>query len=326
MNNILIHVHYPPGKGRLTVRTEADWERDIEGEPVADGAVFQVQTEQPWIYFKPCLHLDGEVRWVPGINRLAEPSPGGRHIYPFFLSETRGALQEPEEIDGLRFRVYLPAGYDENTLSRYPVVYMHDGANLFLPEEAFSGEEWRVDECLDTLDDLNVIDQAIVVGIYPGDRMVTYTHPGYIEFARRCAQVLLPAVDARYRTLTGPRKTVVMGSSLGGVVALHMAWTWPDVFGGAGCLSPTFGVMDDLFERIRTEPLRDLRVYLDSGWPNDNFDRTVAMRDLLLQRGMVLHSRLLHLVFPGAGHNEGSWASRLHIPFQWFFARAPNVA
>ena len=326
MHDIVIHVHYPLGRGRLTVRTEADWDVDIEGEETSDGARFSFQTAKPWIYFKPCLHVEGQVHWVPGINRLAGPTPGGRHVYPAFLSPTRGSLGAVEELGGLHVRVYLPAGYDENPLCYYPVVYMHDAANLFLPGEAFSGSEWGVDECLDRLDEINVIDEAIVVGVYAGDRQAAYTNPGYVAFAKRCAVDLRAAVDARYRTLRHPRKTVVMGSSLGGVVALYMAWTWPDAFGGAGCLSPTFGVMDDLFERVRHEPLPNIRVYLDSGWPNDNFDRTVAMRDLLLQKGMARHSDLLHLVFPDARHDEGSWAARLHIPFQWFFARAPDVS
>lgn len=301
-----MHVHYPPDAGRLVLRTELDWETDVRGEPTADGAVFEVEAEQPWLYFKSCLEHPGGFTWEPGLNRLAEPYVDGVHIWPFFFSPERGTLTEPAEVDGLRYRVYLPAGYAENPLARHPVVYMHDGANLFLPGEAFHGNEWRVDETLDQLDALNVIDQAIVVGVYPGDRMAAYTNPGCRDFARRCATELLPQLDRTLRTRVGPENTVVMGSSLGGVISLYMAWEWPEVFGGAACLSATFGVLDDLFERLEEGPKRPIRVYLDSGWPQDNFERTAAMRDLLLRRGYQNHAEVLYLVFPGATHSESA--------------------
>jgi len=63
-------------------------------------------------------------------------------------------------------------------------------------------------------------------------------------------------------------------------------WQWPDVFGNAGCLSSTFGYRDDLHERIEAEPKRSIKVYLDSGWPGDNY-----------------------------------WAMRAHVPFQFFFGQ-----
>jgi len=65
-----------------------------------------------------------------------------------------------------RFRVFLPPGYHENTLERYPVLYMHDGHNLFFKEEAFAGNTWRTDEVLNMLDKMNAIEEAIVVGIF----------------------------------------------------------------------------------------------------------------------------------------------------------------
>src|SRR5207245_4666769 len=82
------------------------------------------------------------------------------------------------------FRVFLPPGYHENTLKRYPVLYMHDGNNLFLKEEAFLGNTWRTDEVLNVLDRMNAIEEVIVVGIFPNDRMREYTAPGYEEKGR----------------------------------------------------------------------------------------------------------------------------------------------
>jgi predicted alpha/beta superfamily hydrolase len=128
-------------------------------------------------------------------------------------------------------------------------------------------------------------------------------------------------VNAKYRTLTGPAATAVMGSSLGGVVSLYLAWQWPEIFGHTACLSSTFGYRDDLFERVRTEEKRPLKIYLDSGWPRDNYEVTRQMRNLLLERDYQEGGELLYLAFPRARHTESDWAMRAHIPFQHFFGR-----
>jgi hypothetical protein len=87
-------------------------------------------------------------------------------------------------------------------------------------------------------------------------------------------------------------------------------------------MSSTFGHFDDLFERIAKEPKRPLLVYLDSGWPQDNYERTNAMRDLLISRGYRLGEELQQFSFPEGLHSEASWAGRIHLPFQFFFGRA----
>ena len=127
-------------------------------------------------------------------------------------------------------------------------------------------------------------------------------------------------MDANYRTLTGPRDTAVMGSSLGGVVSFYLAWQWPEVFGNASCLSSTFGYQDDLLERVAAEPKRPIKVYLDSGWPRDNYEVTRVMANLLHRRGFEEGHDLLHLAFPQATHSEQAWSMRAHIPLQVFFA------
>jgi len=173
------------------------------------------------------------------------------------------------------------------------------------------------------LDAMNLIDKCIVVGVHAADRMSEYTRPGYEGYGRFLVEALKPFVDGAFRTLGGPERTAVMGSSLGGVVSFYLAWQHPEVFGHAACLSSTFGYRDDLFQRVRGEPKRDVRFYLDSGWPEDNFENTQAMRDLLAQRGYQPGVDLLHYAFPGAEHAERFWASRCHIPFQFFFDKTP---
>src|SRR5690606_5884452 len=107
-----------------------------------------------------------------------------------------------------------------------------------------------------------------------------------------------PLVDASYRTLAGPRHTSGIGSSLSGVVSFYLAWQWPDVFGRAACLSSTFTYRDDLMQRVAAEPRRDVTIYLDSGWPGDNYEVTRSMRDLLVERGYQSGKDLFYLAFP----------------------------
>jgi predicted alpha/beta superfamily hydrolase len=211
-------------------------------------------------------------------------------------------------------------------LKRYPVLYMHDGNNLFFPNEAFFNNEWRIDETMDRLDAMNIIDKVIVVGIYPHDRMYEYTKPGYEAFGRFITEELKREVDANLRTLAAPAHTAVMGSSLGGVVSLYLAWQHPNVFGKAACLSSTFTYRDDLRQRIESESKRNIQIYLDSGWPEDNYEVTRSMRDLLLERGYTFGKDLLYFAFPEALHSETYWATRSHIPFQFFFGKTPSFS
>jgi predicted alpha/beta superfamily hydrolase len=215
-----------------------------------------------------------------------------------------------------RFRVFLPPSYYENTLKKYPVLYMHDGHNLFFKEEAFVGNTWRTDQVLRMLDKMNAIEEVIVVGIHPNNRMNEYAQPGYEDYGRFVVETLKPLIDAKYRTLVGPMNTAVMGSSLGGVVSFYLGWQWPDVFGKVACLSSTLTYRDDLLERVSAQPKRKIRIYLDSGGPGDNYEATRSMRDRLIWKGYRPGSELFYLAFPEGKHDENAWAARSPIPFQ----------
>jgi predicted alpha/beta superfamily hydrolase len=217
--------------------------------------------------------------------------------------------------------VYLPPGYHQNPLRRFPVLYMQDGKNLFFPEEAFEGREWTVDETLHQLDAMSALDRVVVVGIHSGDRMAEYTKPGYEAYARSVVEEIKPAVDGRIRVLGSSAETGVLGSSLGGVVSFFMAWQYPEVFGFAACMSSTFSHRDDLVDRVLTEPRNPARFYLDSGYPGDNYEVTLAMAMALMRRGYRPREDFLHLVFPLDAHDERAWGRRLHIPLQLGFGR-----
>lgn len=329
-----IRVFYPPGSGAMVLRTANNWQRDLEPIAVAPDegrSEFDVTAEHSSLELKPCLRDGDRFLWSEGTNKLAILSATGpRDIYPYFGRAGRSRITPRRRFvaqalgRALEIRVYLPPGYRENTLKRFPVIYMHDGRNLFFPEEAYLGREWQVDETLDRLDTMNIIDQVIVVGLHTTSRMQDYTRPGYEPFGRALVDEIKPAIDAEFRTLPEPRWTSVMGSSLGGVVSFYLAWQWPEVFGNAACLSSTFGYQDDLIHRVRNEPStahRHQRFYLDSGWPRDNYQATLGMAHALKEAGFEFGRQFLHFAFPLAQHHEAAWAARSHLPIQLFSGR-----
>ena len=100
-------------------------------------------------------------------------------------------------------------------------------------------------------------------------------------------------------------------------MSFFTAWQHPDVFGAAICMSSTFSHKDNLVERVLHEPPRNVAFYLDSGWPGDNYEVTMAMAMALVSRGWRYGHNLVHLSFPLAEHNELSWGFRLHLPMQF---------
>jgi len=333
MQKQVIRVVYPSDRGRIALRTDENWNSNIEPRSIGQNgriSEFSVETNRPYFYFKPVLLCQDSVRWSRGENFLAVTASGAPlEAYPYFCEDTHcsvcelmPALASPGGVEH-RFRIFLPPGYHENTLKRYPVLYMHDGNNLFLREEAFLGNTWRTDEVLGVLDRMNAIEEVIVVGIHPKDRMCEYTLPGYEDYGRFLVERLKPVIDGKYRTLTGAADTAAMGSSLGGVVSFYLGWQWPDIFGKVACLSSTFTYRDDLLERVTAEPKRQIKIYLDSGWPEDNYEPTRCMRDRLIWKGYRPGSELFYLAFPKARHDENAWAERSPVPLQFLFGRPP---
>ena len=250
---------------------------------------------------------------------------------PTLTPWTKGSLSPLIELDSSilgrkhLIRAYVPAGYRENTLKKYPVLFMQDGKNLFFPEEAFLGRDWNVGGALDLLDGINAIDKVVVVGIFSGDRMTEYTKPGYTWYGRSVVEEIIPRAMKQLRLIGGRSETMVMGSSLGGVASFFMAWQWPEVFGAAACLSSTFSHKDDLIDRVLSEPKNPSRFYIDSGWPGDNYEVTLAMGLALQSRGYVPRLDFLQLTFPLEGHDENAWGRRIHLPLQLVWGKVSTA-
>lgn len=322
-----MRVAYPVGDGRIVLRTEQDWDKDIEAINVSEDGntwTFELEIDQPFVYFKPCLVRDDEVHWSVGPNQLVLMTEADRRVcHPFFLSSEKGRFSKLIELDSKilgrahRLRVYLPPGYDENTLTTYPVAFMQDGQNLFFPEDAFLGRDWAVDDTSQTLRSMSAVEDFVIVGIYSGDRMTEYTLPGYTDYARSLVEEVVPEVQRLLRVVDDRRYRSVWGSSLGGVVSFYTVWQHPETFGAAVCMSSTFSHKDNLLERVLTEARPDVGFYLDSGWPGDNYEVTLGMAMALVNRGWRYGHNLMHMSFPHAEHDESSWGMRLHLPMQF---------
>ena len=211
-------------------------------------ATFEIEAQQPFVHFKPCLIKNGSLHWAIGTNNLLiMAGDDDRVVYPFFFSDARGRFSPLVEVESAildrhhRLRVYLPPGYEENTLARYPFAYMQDGQNLFFPHEAFQHKDWGVKETSQILRSMQAIEDFIIVGVYSGERREEdYTKPGYEAYARSIVEELVPAEQLFLRTTGNRLDRTMWGSSLGGVVSFYTVWQYPEVFGAPlACRAPS---------------------------------------------------------------------------------------
>ena len=241
-------------------------------------------------------------------------------------------IQRPD-IQGARdILVYLPPGYDQSQ-ARYPVLYMHDGQNLFDQATSF-GDEWQVDETMEQLSRAGY--PAIVVGLpnqgtarlaeyspFPDAKYGGGQGQAYLAFL---VETLKPQIDQTFRTLPDRLHTGMMGSSMGGLISLYALFRFPSVFGGAGVMSPSLwfgqGAVIDFISEAR--PPR-ARLYLDVG----THEGVATLRDvrrlarLLVRKGFKRDKRrerravsraaqrLRYAEDPDGRHAEWDWARRL---------------
>ena len=262
-------------------------------------------------------------------------------VHPLFPS----AYITPREVD-----VWLPPGYDSAAERRYPVIYMHDGQNLFLTSRGFGGGSWHVDRAIEHLVSQGKTQGAIVVAIwnhgaaraeeFMPKKAVTATlikdvswvftplpdplrSDDYLKFLVR---ELKPMIDSTYRTRPDRDHTLVMGSSMGGLISAYALCEYPDVFGRAGCLSTHWPAGDGAVIAYLDSHLPDPRthrLYFDHGTATlDAFyapyqDRVDAlMRAHGFQEGKSWESA----VYPGAEHSEKSWSERVEVPLEFLLS------
>lgn len=264
-----------------------------------------------------------------------------------------------QQVDARNVDVWLPDGYP--AAAPYAVLYMHDGQMLFDATQTWNKQEWRADEVASELIKSGKTRPFIIVGVWNND---PYRHSEYFPqkvfaslpkadqarlyaakrgdkalFARPVdsdaylkflVTELKPHIDQHFAVDPSRDQTMVMGSSMGGLISMYALAEYPEVFGAAACLSTHWAGTFEPDDHAVQQAFYD---YLDTRFPApgsqriyfDHGDATLdawypplqAEVDRRMRAKGYQFPRMLSLSFPGSDHSEVSWAKRLHVPMQF---------
>jgi predicted alpha/beta superfamily hydrolase len=262
----------------------------------------------------------------------------------------------PELNDFRTIRIYLPPGYESGS-TNYPVMYMHDGQNLFDKLTSSYGMSWEISKTVDDWVEQGRHKGFIVVGIdNNSEGMGRYNE--YSPWSSECVKqylekttlevrvggdgfayidclvnTLKPYIDRHYRTQNGPENTLIGGSSMGGFISLAAAFCYPEVFGKViACSTAVFFEEDALSTFIAESPKPENQmIYMDIGtnetsnaklaeFPSLYVDSNERLYQLLQSKGFAVDVDLRYVIEDGAEHNEKAWARRFPHAVQWLFA------
>ncbi|MFN2454930.1 MAG: alpha/beta hydrolase [Pyrinomonadaceae bacterium] len=233
---------------------------------------------------------------------------------------------------GREVLVFLPPGYNTETTRRYPVLYMHDGANIFL--------DWRIDETAKALINAREIEPLIIVGVFNGgtseERFIDYTptrdaryRGGSGEadrYGRMLVEELKPFIDSEYRTLPDATHTALGGTSLGGLVTLYFGLKYPETFGKLAVMSPSVAWDNKMIVRnVKALKAKHAsRIWLDigDGEGQASVSSVRELRDALTAKGWLLNSDLNYYEAKGAQHNDKAWGERAGLVLKYLFPAA----
>jgi predicted alpha/beta superfamily hydrolase len=267
------------------------------------------------------------------------------------LPEIKSKYVAPRNVD-----VWLPDGYAPGK-KKYPVLYMHDGQNVFDPKTSYKGVAWEVDSVLTALRRQKQVPDCIVVGIWnTPKRVVEYTpaapfaklpapfRAGYEQalqsapvsdaYLKYIVEEVKPYIDQHYATRPDREHTFIMGSSMGGLISLYAALEYPRVFGGAGCVS-THWTMNPA-ENAPPDFTNAMISYLDAKLPAKNkprlyFDYGTTTLDARYEPHQLRIDSVLRAhgygpkqwttrKYEGAAHDEASWQKRVAVPLQFLLS------
>jgi predicted alpha/beta superfamily hydrolase len=258
-----------------------------------------------------------------------------------YYPEFKSIYVEPRQVE-----VWLPDGYPQDGV-KYQVLYMHDGQNVFNKSTSGYGMSWEMDEKMDSLHNSNTIDPTIVVAAWnipkkrfneympqlPGDATESAFAKAQLEKATGYDQLysndylkfltseLKPFIDQNFQTSTATEDTYIMGASMGGLISMYAMMEYPDVFGGAGCLSSHWPV-PLLGEALITEMPDHIpdpavhKIYFDHGTVGLDKDYEPYQKrvDALYRNAGHNNSNFMSLKFNGHDHNENDWNRRVAKP------------
>jgi len=242
-----------------------------------------------------------------------------------------------ENVSPRTIEVLLPPNYDAKR--KYPVLYMHDGQMLFDATTTWNNQEWGVDEVVYKLINEKQTKAFVTVGIHFGNRYLEYmpqkptdelkhidktdkfkgeiVSDNYLKFI---VDELKPFIDNTYSTKTNAQNTFIMGSSMGGLISCYAICEYPDVFGGAACMSTHWPALEGVFLKYVSNKLPKAlshKIYFDHGTKTlDSLYKPFQNKvDIMMKnKGYEKNINWITQEFKGAKHDENAWRERLHIP------------
>lgn len=231
-----------------------------------------------------------------------------------------------DDFEGRKMQIYLPDGYHEEPDRIYPVIYMHDGQNLFSGRLAYLWE-WQVDEVMDRLTAAGKVEKTVVVGIYNSSKRAeeytpfadrSYGGGQAREFSEYVVDKILPYIEDKYRVSNKREDRAVMGSSFGGILSLWMGYQHPEVFSMVGAISPSLWIADGaMLYVLETTHKRNIKIWIDQG-TGEYSDFTRNAVSILIENGYKYGEDLVYYEVRGAEHNEIAWSKRIECPFIFF--------
>lgn len=252
---------------------------------------------------------------------------------------------ESKFVESRHVDIWFPPSYSENPEKRFPVIFMHDGQNLFDPEKSFIGVDWGIDETMTELSEKENL-EAIIVGIWNSPKRYPEYMPqkpienlgeeekeefmekygsewisdSYLKFI---VEELKPFVDSTFQTLPNRENTFVIGSSMGGLISLYAICEFPEVFGGAGCISTHWVVWDGLvldYVKNHLPSPKTHKIYFDYGTETLDAEYEpyqLKADELMKKAGFERDKNWITKKFEGHEHSERAWRKRVNIPLKF---------
>jgi len=227
-----------------------------------------------------------------------------------------------------RIWICLPMNYKKSD-EKYPVLYMHDGQNLFDVLTSYSGE-WGVDETMEKLEKEGKL-KLIIVGIDNGgdtrnDEYTPWKNAAYgggngSAYGKFIVEELKPFIDKNYRTKTDKDNTATMGSSLGGVISMYLGMEYPETFSKIGAFSPAFWWSDECRKQVESQGLiTNSKIYLNAGLDEHKLITSGTKKmEKTLQKIGYSNENLITKYVKGGTHSEKFWQSQFEDAVLWLF-------
>jgi predicted alpha/beta superfamily hydrolase len=286
------------------------------------------------------LKVDGDVtvelnieEWQDRFAAKPRVSSRGDHVH---IIDTAFLIPQLNRVR--RIWIYLPENYYTGPQEyRWPVLYMHDGQNVFDDATSYAGE-WGVDEFLDSAMVRSCIVVAIdngaskrineycpydfslkTLGLSNADTLNKGEGDQYVDFL---VKTLKPFIDKNYRTLKDKKNTFIAGSSMGGIISMYAVLKYPKIFGGAGVFSPAFWVGPKIFDDIKAKGEKvKSRIYFYAGKQESESMVSLTLK-AFNEMSKVSKTKMTTVIRDEGKHNEVRW--RIEFPLFYFWMIYPN--